>query len=492
MLKSRLLRALIPSLLVSSLPVAAQPTLKAPYGCAQVWDGWTYQGHNDLDSLDFALWKDRTQKSDPQNQNISYGQFVMASGAGVVTKDDLIPDDEWGLVRRINIKHDDSWSTVYLHTIIEPEPLAVGRKVAAGEVIAMAGRSGTDPDGWHIHYSQKQGEEIVPARFDGVTIQTPFQAQQIVSSNCTARSFARWRDGGETYIFRYHPENGQARITRMADGNGAAVHTWTSQEGAWGKSFTDFLPYKVNGIPHLLRYNARNGRATFYRVETNGSGLQRLADTFHWRPGWTLLRQVRHENLNFVIAYDSRTGYRQFLQLAPDDSSAAVDDSVHDIKGWTHILGFDRGDNQYLLFYKASTGRTLIRRMDRVVLLNKQGRPTNRIRIELVDVFDGFRNPNWTHLQLARQDGELYMVGYRASNGRAAIWHLGNPADGPQNTARFTLGGHWDIVTSLPMDQGPQIFFYGVDAGNAKLFSVQAGGSGLSAQATMNWVGGWR
>lgn len=482
----------------------AQPILKAPYGCAQTWDASTYSSHNDIDSLDFKFWKDRTKKDDPVKQNITLGQFVVASGAGTIIKDDLLPDDKWGLVRRFIVDHGNGWNTIYLHNDIEADLMQVGRKVAIGEVIGVAGRSGTGPTNWHIHYSQKKEDEIVRSRFDDVGVAThggnpsmiglvnSDKAERIRSSNCTARSFVRWRDGGRTYFMRYHPENGQARITRLAEPGSPLEHTWTSSKGSWSKSFTDFLSYKVDGVPHILRYNARNGRATFYQVLPGGTGLKRVSNTGTWRTGWTLMQQIKHEDLNFIIAYDSRTGYRQILQMSQDGTSTAVDDSAYDIKGWTHVMGFDRGENQFLVFYKASTGRFIIRRMDRVELIRDNGEPSGRIKIQLTDVFDDSRNPGWTHLQLLRQNGDLYMAGYKATNGKSAIWRIGKPSNGPQKTASFKLSRKFDIVTSLPTDGEPQLLYYGVDAGDTEIFTIDTNGAGLSSVETKNWVGGWR
>ena len=489
---------------LSVIPISfAQTVMKAPFGCAQNWDIWTYATHSDIDSLDMHIWKDREDKSNPNSGNITYGQFVLASAAGRITRDDLLPDDEWGLVRRVNIQHTDTWSTVYLHNVIEPELFAVGRKVAMGEVIGLAGRSGTDPDGWHIHYSQKNNDEIVRARFDNVAVDSHGgrgglvgasggDQEQLRSSNCTARSFAHWRDQNQTYLFRYHPHKGQGRITQLTSQGEVVGNTWTNDVGDWGKSFTDFVTYKVDGEPHLIRYNARNGRATFFQVNSGGDGLTRIANTTDWRAGWTLLQQIKHEQLNFILAYDSRTGYRQMLQIAADGASVAVDESAYDIKGWTHALPFDRSQNQYLLLYKAATGRLIIRRMDREILFDSDGDPTDRIRIVFTDVYDAYRNPGWTHLQLVRQDGELYMLGYKSTSGNAAIWRIGTLGNGPQKTASMSMSNKWDIITALPHPSTPRLMFYGVDAGDTKFFSLNNNGSGLTAELTLNWQGGWR
>lgn len=154
--------------------------------------------------------------------------------------------------------------------------------------------------------------------------------------------------------------------------------------------------------------------------------------------------------------------------------------------------GFDRGKSQFLVFYKASTGRLIIRRMDRVELIRDNGEPSGRLEIQFIDVFDDNRNPGWTHLQLLRQDGDLYMVGYKATNGNSAIWRIGTPSNGPQKTASFKLNRKFDIVTSLPTDGVTQLLYYDVAAGDTKIFTMDTDGSGLSSFETKNWVGGWR
>lgn len=495
----------IAGLAVLPLSALAQeaPPFKAPFGCAQSWDASTYDTHgfgvDDPDMIDFKYWKDRTRKSEPETQNLTLGQAIRASAAGVVERDDLFPDDENGLVRRLRIKHNDDWTTVHLHSRIDPVLLEVGRKVAIGEVIAYAGRSGTGFNNAHIHYVQSENDEARRVTFDGVPLATHAgdsstwgldasdQAERVVSSNCTGNEFARWRSGGDDYILRYQPNTGRVRITRMEADASAGTHTWSSGDGAWGRNWTHIVPYRAGGVQHILRYSARSGRATFYEVEAGGAGLNKVADTTTWRPGWTLLRRIEHDGDSYVFAYDSISGYNEILLVSSGGDHVSIKHAHYDAKGWTHVLGFDEGDSQYLLYYKAATGRIEIRRMDLVV-----GSSAGATRIELTPVYEGDRSPGWTHLVLARSGGELYMVGYRATNGRTAIWRIASSRSGPSRVAQFNLSRKWDIVTTLPNGGNPRIMFYGVDRGDMRVFALEADGAGLDGFDTADWQGGWR
>lgn len=74
----------------------------------------------------------------------------------------------------------------------------------------------------------------------------------------------------------------------------------------------------------------------------------------------------------------------------------------------------------------------------------------------------------------------------------AAIWRVDTPGSGPRKVTDLSLDPYWDIVTTLPMDGDPQLFFYGTDFGDVELFTVDAGGLGLTSVRVGDWRGGWR
>jgi hypothetical protein len=477
-----------------------RPLFKQPFGCAQRWDASTYAGHvPDEDSVDLYYWRDRYAKAKDETENLSHGQYVYASAAGTVEIDHITPDNENGQVRMFGINHGNGWVTRYLHLIVEDEFLEVDRPIAMGEVIGRTGRSGTDFANDHIHYVQRRDGEAVRVRFDDVPISTHAgnrasydtafseQAERIRSANCTGHRFVRWRDGGQDYVLRYRPETGSVRITRMhADGSGG-THTWSSGDGFWGTSVTHLVQYRDgSGTPYLVRYSAPAGRAVFFRLEPGGTGLTRLKGTTSWHDGWTNLQRVSHDGYVYLLAYDSRSGYSQVLRVDEDNESAAVTHVNDDRVGWTHVLPFDDGGRQYVLYYRAATGRMEIRELHNVSTGMDMGTD-----LEFETVFSDMRNANWTHLNFVRHGSDLYLLGYRATSGRTKIWRLTDPAAGPSAVRTLMLSQRWDIVTVLNNGGDARVFFYGTDAGDGHIYDFVDGGA-LSSTAELNWQGGWR
>ncbi len=496
------LLAIVLTLGIADRPAYAQnrPVFKQPFLCAQSWDASTYEGHGpDPDSLDFGYWRDRSTKAINETENLSNNQYILASAAGTVERDDIVPDDVNGQVRRIKIAHSDGWATNYLHAIIEPPFLKPGRKVAMGEVIARTGRSGTGFANDHIHYTQRNpSNEGVRVQFDGVNVRThegdsstwdlwlSDQAERIRSANCTAANFVRWVEGGDNYIFRYRPNQRQVRITRMnADGQGG-TNVWTG--GNWGRSWTHFAQWKGDdGGNYLIQYSAPRGRAQFLRIEPSGKGLTLLEDTATWYPHWTTLKRVANNGYIYLVAYDSLSGYQQILRVDENNRSAAVTHVMDDIKGWTHILPFDNSGEQFLIYYKAAIGRIQIRH-----LIDDSESDENGTRLRLETVYDGDRKAGWTHMTLARDGNNLYLMGFRSTNGKSRMWQIGAPADGPVGVSRFNLNRKWDIITSLRNGNQARIFLYGTDAGDSAIMDINDDGSGLTEVATFDWQGGWR
>ena len=410
-----------------------------------------------------------------------------------------MPDDDNGQVRRIKIAHSNGWATNYLHVLIEPPFLEPGRKIAMGEVIARTGRSGTGFSNDHIHYTQRNpSNQGVRVQFDRVNVQTHAgdpstwglwlsdQAERIRSANCTAASFIRWTEGGDTYIFRYRPNQRQVRITRMNANGQGGTHVWTGEN--WGRSWTHFAQWKDSyGGNYLIQYSAPRGRAQFFQIEPFGTGLTLLEDTKTWHLRWTTLKRAAHNGYVYLVAYDSLSGYQQILKVDEDNRSAAVTHVLDDIKGWTHILPFDNLGGQFFVYYKAATGRIQIRH-----LIDDSGNNENGTRLRLETVYNGNRKAGWTHMTLARDGDNLYLMGYRATDGAARMWRIGAPAGGPKGVSRFNLNRNWDIITSLRNGDQAQIFLYDTNAGGSAIMNVNNNGSGLTEVATFGWQGGWR
>ena len=70
---------------------------------------------------------------------------------------------------RVFLDHGNGWETHYVHLESVP-PLAVGQKVAQGEVVGRISNSGAD--GMHLHYNQMLDGNLEPIYFNGKAIKT--------------------------------------------------------------------------------------------------------------------------------------------------------------------------------------------------------------------------------------------------------------------------------------------------------------------------------
>ena len=149
--------ALAPAVAQAAGPI---PNFQLPLPCGQTWRASTYTQHwnGDQDALDFA-------QRDGNQGNLSRGEYALAAAAGEV---DLV--HTVGGEHRVYVDHGGGWRTAYIH-LKELPPLAVGQRVAQGEVIGLVSNSGTDgTNDEHLHYNQFR---------DGTTIRATFNDQLV-------------------------------------------------------------------------------------------------------------------------------------------------------------------------------------------------------------------------------------------------------------------------------------------------------------------------
>ena len=138
--------------LVSGPAAAAAPTgyYQMPFPCGQMWTGTTRSYHSPSPhSVDF-------------NRPDDYRDQVVASAAGTVTTAYSYPSGGYG--RWVRIDHGNGRTSLYAH--LDQTAVKAGEKVAQGELIGYLGTSGNS-SGPHLHYEQREGSRVVPARFDG-------------------------------------------------------------------------------------------------------------------------------------------------------------------------------------------------------------------------------------------------------------------------------------------------------------------------------------
>lgn len=134
---------------------ADRPAFQLPFPCGQTWDGATYDGHNDHDSVDF-------------NRAGDLRDLVVASAPGTVTI--AKPSDSAG--NYVAIDHGGGWTTRYLH--LDRYSVAVGDVLEQGDPVGALGNTGQS-QGAHLHFEEQLNGEIVPAQFDGAGFGYPRQ-----------------------------------------------------------------------------------------------------------------------------------------------------------------------------------------------------------------------------------------------------------------------------------------------------------------------------
>ncbi|KOX27952.1 hypothetical protein ADK67_12640 [Saccharothrix sp. NRRL B-16348] len=166
---------------VSASPAQAAPSFQLPFECGQQWrlDTWAHSP-----ALDMVREPDQVG---------TLGAALLAPAAGTVNKSTY--HDNAG--HMIQINHGGGHFTTYLH--LDSRAVAVGARVARGQLIGRVGKSGPTSNGHpHLHYEQGfdangdgsatwgfAGAERVAASFDGVTHTGASRTwRNVTSRNC--------------------------------------------------------------------------------------------------------------------------------------------------------------------------------------------------------------------------------------------------------------------------------------------------------------------
>ncbi|WP_298468763.1 M23 family metallopeptidase [uncultured Erythrobacter sp.] len=493
--------------LCASQSVAAQdrPDFQSPTHCGQVWDVSTYgpPGRNhapDPDSLDFAM-------RDGDGRNISRDQPVLASAAGVVRIDRTLGNG----LRYIMIDHAGDWRTHYLHVAEEEgQPrLAEGRRVAMGEVIGRTSDTGSST--LHIHYTQVRGVtldqegldeagfwdkmgdgEAVRAVFDGTPVDTyqadtsswgrwgDDNAEDIRSHNCPGNRFLSWREGGKRFFLRYRPTNGRIRINRFDTVSG--TETTQTLQADWGQGWTSFIDFLPNGSNrrHIMGYNFATGAVGFWEIVPGAATITKLNEVQVYA-GWTHMEKLKIADQDHLISYDSRYGHFNVdrINRAFTGFESALKTNLG--KGYTQIVPYWEGNDRYLLLYKGSTGAV------RIVRLTRSG-----TEVDATTTWSATRASGWTHMTTLPRGGKMYLFGYRSDTGKAKLWEL--QAGGSGLTSVRDLNWSSDYSTITPFSQGGagHLLVQKIGDGTTKTVRLKNDLSGFRTVMNGSWATGWR
>lgn len=500
---------------------AERPDFQAPFSCGQNWQLTTYDIPDDPATADdeslrhgpFAV--DGTQR-DGTGDQIGNRQPIVASAAGRVVLDYTWPGGDKEGERWIFVDHADGWRTQYVHLHAEPgKPrLAVGRRIAMGEVLGFNSNSGTG--GVHLHYAQRRevgrdaeslanraaagawgtvlsdGEER-RVRFDGTLVQTYRSNTAVVntgsgavpediwSRNCPGSQFVQWFDNGRNMMLRYNPANGDMRINEIhpTGGDNPLRHSET-----WARTWNTIVPFysPVNRQAHVFRYNFATGDTEFHRISIGGTGLTQTGSVRKYS-GWTGIVPLAIDGKPHAIFYDSRYGW-----FNVDEINVTATGFVSRLKtriqtGYTHLLPFEEGPRRYVLMYKGGSGRMAIQKLTR--------QPNGSVTREVV--WSAKRRAGWTHLSLLKHRGSLHVLGYDSVKGDARLWRIKRNEGGLEGTASLNWGQPgWTSFTPYHAGGRAHVLLYRASDGKSRKIRMIEDATGFRHQITETWARGYR
>lgn len=498
-------------LLVSgTLARAERPAFQAPFPCGQIWDASTYEGHgsNAIDVVE-------------RNSDLTIiGEYqpAIAAAAGTVAFDYTWPGGSKKGERWVMIDHGDGWRTHYFHLQEESgKPrLAVGRRVAMGEILGRTSNSGVDAV--HLHFAEAKNVSrdganldsvakanvnnwgkvlndgtVIRARFNENLINTylanrnswgtfgTHRAEKIRSFNCPAGRFVHWTSGGANYILRYSPGNWGIRVNRINPTTGDNPLMFTQN---WGANWNTIVPFysATNGQPHLIQYNFASGEVQIRRVNPGNDGLTFLKSVRKYA-GWTDIVPITMGGKPHAIFYDSRYGW-----FNVDEMNVTSDGFVSRLKtktgtGFTNLVPYEDGPRRYVLMYRGSTGfmalHELKKRSDGKVTLTRR-------------VWSASRASGWTHFALLMHRGQRQLLGYNSVTGDARLWHIKSQGKGLEGGARLSWRPGWTALTPYLHDGRAYVLLYRLTDGLSRKIRLRDDLTGFKLMVSENWATGYR
>ena len=156
---------------VLTTPVASSyPDFQLPFRCAETWRGASRAEHSPSQySIDFNMG----------SGDEDLGMPVVAPAAGRVTASLYSTTSGYG--NYIVIDHGGYWSTLYAH--LDSRAVQLGDEVQAGDLLGTVGRTSAKyVFTAHLHFEQRYGNVVQPARFDGAAF--GYWEQYLTSGNC--------------------------------------------------------------------------------------------------------------------------------------------------------------------------------------------------------------------------------------------------------------------------------------------------------------------
>lgn len=245
----------------------------------------------------------------------------------------------------------------------------------------------------------------------------------------------------------------------------------------WSLGWTQFVPFDLAGVCHMLSYKQATGGVSIDRLRGDASGWDNTMGST-WGGKWTSIAALQSEAGQHLLLYRQSTGRAELDDVGTDGANVTTQWSAQWSTGWTHFAPFKMGGNQFLLSYKQGTGSVSIDQL----LSNGSG---------FKNTMGSTWSSGWTHFLPLTTGSTQRLLLYDTVVGRAQLCTISPDGQNVTTTANLTWSPGWTAFT--PFRRFGDSFYVGYRKGDGLMFvdRVRPDGSGLDTMLYRNWQPGW-
>jgi hypothetical protein len=209
----------------------------------------------------------------------------------------------------------------------------------------------------------------------------------------------------ENVMYAFTSANFTKRVPTDCDIDGiialyAAVEIW---RGSWTKNWSHFVPFVLNGQPHMLSYKTGTGEVDFDQL--TASGTQTVWETT-WTKGWSHFMPFVLNGKPHMLSYKKNTGEVDIDRIMLNGTQTIWEGTW--TKGWSVFVPITQRRGPCFLSYKTATGEVDVDRIN----VNGQGSTT---------IAEMSWTKGWTHFVPFQLGGRWHELGYKFGSGIVAI-----------------------------------------------------------------------
>ncbi len=332
-----------------------------------------------------------------------------------------------------------------------PHPVGEGANVFDGDAARV---SDTPPDPGSTLWQALKGDACANARGDGsttITVDLPSGPHDYLLQPDRTNIMSYFK-GCTTLPHTTSPQQRARALYAIEHGNrnqlvcGCPAH-FAQFDSVWSSVYppgaTTIEPFLLGGRPHLFVYRDQGGKLNIERLGDSGKGLTTLSSGWLWNdssPHWTAFAPFTVSGAPFFVAYDSSSGAVKTIRVT---SSGGIDTlwSSNWPTGFTGLLPFVQGGQQFVLGYNATTGDVDIER------LGADGTGST-------NVWSGLWQSGYTSFVPLVLNGQPWTLAYSSGAGTATLWRFNAGGLGAQAMWVVWLGK--GLTSFAALDRGAQ------------------------------------